>query len=139
VAFGIMPLFALANAGITIDGKTLTGSALGAGIIVGLVVGKPVGISAACFAMVRSRMATLPRDVGARQLLVLGVVAGIGFTMSLFMAGLAFPEGAELNGAKLAVLVASTCAMLLAVVIGRALLPSASMDDESASATLRTP
>jgi NhaA family Na+:H+ antiporter len=139
VAFGIMPLFALANAGITIEAETLSVSALGAGIVVGLLVGKPVGIVTACFAMVRSRSATLPRDVGARELFVLGVVAGIGFTMSLFMAGLAFPEGPKLNGAKLAVLVASTCAMVLAVVIGRALLPSASTKDESASATLRTP
>ncbi|HVH46948.1 MAG TPA: Na+/H+ antiporter NhaA [Labilithrix sp.] len=122
VAFVIMPLFAFANAGVTIDGGAATVSSVGAGIALGLVVGKPIGVIGACIAASRTGIALLPRGIGLRELSVLGLVAGIGFTMALFVAGLAFPSGQKLSQAKLAILVASASAMALGLVVGRALL-----------------
>lgn len=122
VAFGIMPLFALANAGVTLDGSAATPSLVSAGIVVGLVAGKPLGILSACFAVVRLRIATLPRGIAWRELLVLGLVAGIGFTMALFVAALAFPAGPKLEQAKTAILVASGLAMTVGLLAGRLLL-----------------
>ncbi|MBX3210556.1 MAG: Na+/H+ antiporter NhaA [Labilithrix sp.] len=123
VAFVIMPIFALANAGVAVDARAAVPSLLGAGIVVGLVAGKPLGILAACFAVVRLRIATLPRGVGWRELTVLGLVAGIGFTMALFVAALAFPTGDKLEQAKLAILTASVLAMIVGLTAGRLLLP----------------
>ncbi|MBX3221895.1 MAG: Na+/H+ antiporter NhaA [Labilithrix sp.] len=122
VAFVIMPIFALANAGVTLDARSVAPSLLGAGIVVGLVVGKPIGILAACYAVVRLRVTSLPRGIAWRELLVLGLVAGIGFTMALFVAALAFPEGYKLEQAKAAILVASTLAMTIGLAAGRLLL-----------------
>lgn len=120
VAFVIMPLFALANAGVTVD--ALHVSPLSIGIVVGLLVGKPLGIIGVCLLVVRLELVTLPRGIGGRELTVLGLVAGIGFTMALFVASLAFPGGERLEEAKLAILVASTCAMTLGITVGRSLL-----------------
>lgn len=125
VAFVIMPVFALANAGVTLDRSSVTPSLVSAGIVIGLVVGKPLGITAVCFALVRLRVATLPRGIGGRELWVLGLVAGVGFTMALFVAALAFPEGTKLEQAKAAILVASTLAMTVGLVAGRLLLKPA--------------
>ena len=122
VAFVIMPVFALANAGVTLDKNAATPSLLSAGIVVGLVAGKPIGILSACFAVVRLRITTLPRGIGWRELSVLGLVAGIGFTMALFVAALAFPEGQKLEQAKTAILVASALAMTIGLLAGRFLL-----------------
>ncbi|MBX3200186.1 MAG: Na+/H+ antiporter NhaA [Labilithrix sp.] len=133
VAFVIMPIFALTNAGVTVNGHAAAPSLLGAGIIVGLVVGKPVGILAACFAVVRLRIASLPRGIGWRELTVLGLVAGIGFTMALFVAALAFPKGDLLEQAKLAILAASVLAMILGLAAGRALLAREVAPDAAAS------
>ena len=126
VAFGVMPLFALANAGVELSGL---GGAAGrstaafCGIVVGLVVGKPAGILAATFLATRAKVAELPPAVGWRGVVVMGVVAGIGFTMSIFMAGLAFDDPDRLRAAKAAVLAASLLAALLGLLAGRALLP----------------
>lgn len=123
VAFVIMPIFALTNAGVTVNGSAAAPSLLGAGIVVGLVVGKPIGVLTACFAVVRLRIATLPRGIGWRELTVLGLVAGIGFTMALFVAALAFPRGDKLEQAKTAILAASVIAMIVGLTVGRVLLP----------------
>jgi NhaA family Na+:H+ antiporter len=122
VAFGIMPLFALTNAGVTLDRSALSPSAITVGIVVGLVLGKPIGVVAACLAVVRARISVLPRGIGWRELVVLGFVAGIGFTMALFVAALAFPDGEKLEQAKTAILAASAIAITLGVVAGRTLL-----------------
>lgn len=125
VAYGVMPIFALANAGVSID--TLDWHTPGAmplllGIGLGLVVGKPLGIVAAALLAVRLRWATLPAGVSKQGLLVVGVVSGVGFTMSLFIASLAFREGAGLDLARFAVVIASAVAAVLGLALGRWLL-----------------
>ena len=125
VAFGIMPLFALANAGVAV-GSVSHGSSLAISLAVGaaLVLGKPAGVLLASFVALRARVATLPSGLTARHLIVLGLVAGIGLTMSLFVADLAFAEGPLLGAAKLGVLAASGIAAGAAVLAGRLLLRS---------------
>src|SRR5690606_6361160 len=89
---------------------------------VGLIVGKPVGVLLACTLMLRTRLAVLPRGITAPHLLVLGVVAGVGFTMALFIAQLAFADPSLLGAAKLGILAASGGAAVLSLVLGRLLL-----------------
>jgi NhaA family Na+:H+ antiporter len=126
VAFGIMPLFALANAGVSLGGAPLDAEAtrIIAGVTLGLLLGKPLGILLACWASVRVGIAALPVGITGRHLLVLGIVAGVGFTMALFIAQLAFPDARMLAAAKLGVLGASAAAGVLGLVLGRLLLSS---------------
>jgi Na+:H+ antiporter, NhaA family len=127
VAYGIMPLFALANAGVDLRGVSLAEPASAgilAGVLLGLVVGKPLGVIAASALAVKLGLAARPRGVTWGGLAVVGVVAGIGFTMAMFIADLAFDEGAALGAAKLGVLAASVLAGLLAMLAGRLLLPA---------------
>jgi NhaA family Na+:H+ antiporter len=122
VAFGIMPLFAFANAGVRLEGVDFTAGAslrAGVGIVLGLVLGKPLGIVLAALAAVRLRIAELPGTVRWSHLLLLGVLGGIGFTMSVFIADLAFDDPALLMAAKLAVLVGSAIAATLGFLLGR--------------------
>ncbi|WP_437931379.1 Na+/H+ antiporter NhaA [Sorangium sp. So ce291] len=128
VAYGIMPLFAFANAGVRVDGSSLGHAASGAvllGVMVGLVAGKPLGVFLASFAMVRLGVCALPRGVGWRGIAVVGCVAGIGFTMAIFIAGLAFDDAAMLAAAKLGVLLASTVAAVIGLLVGRLVLSGA--------------
>jgi NhaA family Na+:H+ antiporter len=108
VAFGILPLFALANAGVPLHGGDagLT-NRITLGIILGLVFGKPLGITLASWLAVRWRIAELPAGVSWRGLHGASWLAGIGFTMSLFITGLAFSESALQDAAKLGILAAS--------------------------------
>lgn len=122
VAFGIMPLFAFANASVPLEGATTSLGVVGAGVVVGLVAGKPIGILVACALAVRTRIAMLPTGIGWREVSVLGLVAGIGFTMSLFVAAMAFPDPAHLAAAKLGILLASVLAIGIGFVAGRLLL-----------------
>ncbi len=124
VAFGIMPLFALANAGVPLGEAVLVGEPLlvFSGVALGLVLGKPIGVLGMSWLSVRLGLASLPRGVTWSQVSLVGVIAGIGFTMALFIAALAFPPGAALETAKLAILVASGTAALLGLVYGRLLL-----------------
>ncbi|HET9626319.1 MAG TPA: Na+/H+ antiporter NhaA [Kofleriaceae bacterium] len=117
VAFAIMPVFALANAGIALGRASLAGDAglVFFGIALGLVVGKPLGILLASRLAVRARIAA-PAPAGG---LVVGVVAGIGFTMSMFIAQLALPAGPLLDTAKLAILVGSLISAGLGLALGR--------------------
>jgi Na+:H+ antiporter, NhaA family len=128
VAFGIMPVFALANAGVALDGAS--GGPASAPVLVavaaGLVVGKPLGILLLTWITLRFGLTRLPTGITWKHLIVLGVVAGVGFTMSLFIAQLAFGESPLLAPAKLGVLTASAAAGFLALVLGRVLLPSSS-------------
>ena len=127
VAYGIMPVFALANAGVVLDGASndANGATVMLAVAIGLVLGKPIGVLAASWLAVRLRLGTLPAGIGARQLLVLGAVAGVGFTMALFVAQLAFTNPALLGAAKLGVLIASGIAAVLALLLGRLLLDPA--------------
>lgn len=125
VAFGVMPLFALANAGVVFDQAAfaaLASSTVSAGIVLGLVLGKPIGIVLASLLAVRMRLATLPEGVTYRGLIVIGCLAGIGFTMSIFLSQLSFPASPLLATAKIAVLIASTIAALLGLYLGRRFL-----------------
>lgn len=124
VAFGIMPLFALANAGVVVSGGALDAASWSVvtAVMVGLVVGKPAGILLACWLTLALRIGTLPTGMTMRHLVVLGVVAGVGFTMSLFVAQLAFTDPALLAAAKIGILAASGVAAALGLVLGRSLL-----------------
>lgn len=145
VAFGIMPVFALADAGVSLGGASFDAQAqlVIAGVALGLVLGKPLGILLACWASVRLGFAALPAGITFRHLLVLGIVAGVGFTMALFIAQLAFPDAGLLAAAKLGVLAASAVAGVLALVAGRLLLSpgpapgAASTADEAECSTER--
>jgi len=111
VAFGIMPLFALANAGVSLSGEATRGalaSPVTLGVMLGLVLGKPLGIAGLSWLAVRVGIAALPSGVSWRMIAGAGVLGGIGFTMALFIAGLAFTDGALLEAAKFGILGAST-------------------------------
>jgi NhaA family Na+:H+ antiporter len=112
VAFAIMPLFALANAGVALRGDALSALAHPAalGVLAGLVVGKPVGITLFSWLAIRLGLAELPAGVSWRQLVGVAMLGGIGFTMSLFITGLAFQEPVLVEAAKLGILLASTIA-----------------------------
>ncbi len=121
VAFLIMPIFALANAGVRIDGLDLSssgGMSLAVGIVVGLMVGKPLGIFAFTALGVRLGWCTLPSGVTNRGVLTVGFVGGIGFTMSLFIGGLAFQDPVLLGAAKAAILCGSAGALVLGLAMG---------------------
>jgi NhaA family Na+:H+ antiporter len=112
VTFVIMPLFALANAGVSLAGdlaETIT-HPVTLGVILGLVVGKPVGITLASWIAVRSGLASLPDNISWTQIHGAGWLAGIGFTMSLFVTGLAFAGAEHITEAKLGILIASLAA-----------------------------
>lgn len=118
-AYVVLPVFALANAGVELGaiGEVFT-EPVGLGIVLGLVLGKPVGILATSWVAVRLGMAKLPEDTSWPMVAGLGAVAGIGFTVSIFIAGLSFP-GADLltEEAKIAILMASVIAAVLGVVL----------------------
>ncbi|HMV74429.1 MAG TPA: Na+/H+ antiporter NhaA [Microthrixaceae bacterium] len=112
-SFVIVPLFALANAGVRLDVGSLSEPApraVALGVVVGLVIGKTVGISAATAIAVKTRIGRLPDGVGAGEVIGMAMVAGIGFTVSLFVTELAFDDPAIRDAAKTAVLVASVVA-----------------------------
>jgi NhaA family Na+:H+ antiporter len=108
-AYLVLPVFALANAGVSLGGNAGDGgsNALMFGIFMGLTVGKPVGIGIFSWLAVRLGIAELPSRVSWPQLFSASTLAGIGFTMSLFIAGAAFDPGPALNSAKLSILLAS--------------------------------
>lgn len=143
VAYGIMPLFALANAGVDLHGVDLRAPStlrIGLGVSLGLVLGKPLGVVAGCFLAERAGLAARPRGATWRGVWLVGIVAGIGFTMAIFIAGLAFPDPAALGAAKLTVLAASATAGALGMAAGRVLLrqdahpaPGITVDDAEAS------
>jgi Na+:H+ antiporter, NhaA family len=110
VAFLIMPLFAMANAGLPLTLRHIGGPITWA-VFVGFALGKPVGVFTFSWLAVRLRIATRPPDVDWRMLAGGGLLAGIGFTMAMFIANLAFQES-ELASAKLGIFVASGCAGL---------------------------
>ncbi len=109
VTFGVMPLFALANSGVPLapgDPSTLWGPVT-AGAVLGLLVGKPVGVLLGAYAVIRPGLSAMPQGATWRAFAGIGCLAGIGFTMALFIAALAFGDGALLTQAKVGILGAS--------------------------------
>jgi NhaA family Na+:H+ antiporter len=118
-AFLVVPIFAFANSGIKIDSKTfelMFQSKVALGIILGLVIGKPVGILLLTYFTKFSKIGQIPKDVKWHQLLGVGNAAGIGFTVAIFIAKLAFKDQEIQDLAILSVLVASVTSALIAVV-----------------------
>lgn len=116
VAFAIMPLFALANAGVNFGGANLENALsqhVFVAIIAALVVGKPLGVILASVLLVKSGLCKLPGDVSWTGVTLVGLLAGIGFTMSIFIATLGFDDESLLAAAKLSVLCASAAAAAL--------------------------
>lgn len=129
VAFMIVPLFAFANAGLPLSGITLGGEAgrIALGVGAGLVLGKFLGIAGAVWLVVRLARVPLPEGLGPRHIAGAAALAGIGFTMSLFIGGLAFGEGPEMNAVRLGVLAGSLVAAGLGFVLLRPLAKPAGL------------
>jgi NhaA family Na+:H+ antiporter len=127
VAFGILPIFALANAGVPLLGLTLPNALhpVPLGIIAALFIGKQVGVLAPCWIATKLRIAALPDGVGWRQLHGMSLLCGIGFTMGLFIASLAFEHGeaAELRLERVGILVGSFASGLAGYVALRLAAP----------------
>ncbi|MET0147960.1 MAG: Na+/H+ antiporter NhaA [Acidimicrobiales bacterium] len=124
-SFLVVPVFALANAGVVLDRASLEAAVTGTvawGVVLGLVVGKPLGIMTASALAVRLRIGVLPAGVALRHLTGLSLIAGIGFTVSLFVADLAF-VGELLGEAKVAILAASVLAAAGGSILVRATVP----------------
>ena len=121
VGFLIVPMFAFANAGLSFQGMTLAafGSGLTLGVALGLVLGKFAGVMGVTWALVRLGVAVLPSGAGWRHIAGIALLAGIGFTMSLFIGSLSFGEGAAMNEVRLGVLAASGLAAVAGFVVLR--------------------
>jgi NhaA family Na+:H+ antiporter len=128
VNYILLPIFALCNTAIVLNGSLLPtlASPVALGVALGLLVGKPVGIVGMVALLVRSGLAQLPAQVNWRQMVGLGFTAGIGFTMAIFIATLAYGDPAAVDVAKLAVLLGSAAAAL----VGAAVLGLAKNHDE---------
>ncbi|MDP4193064.1 MAG: Na+/H+ antiporter NhaA, partial [Bacteroidota bacterium] len=109
VAYFIMPAFALANAGVILKGDVIStfSSSITLGVIAGLVLGKPIGITLLSFIAVKLNLAELPEGESWKRILGAGMLGGIGFTMSIFISGLAFSDNAMIDLAKIGILSAS--------------------------------
>mgnify|MGYP002629137541 CR=1 FL=1 len=121
VSFFIMPLFAFANAGVSLGGLSLgdLSAPLPLGIVLGLFIGKQLGIMSFSWISVRSGLCRLPDGITWRQTYGVACLAGIGFTMSLFIGTLAFDSHEQLNAVRLGVLMASVLSASLGVVVLR--------------------
>ncbi len=122
VSYLIVPLFALASAGVELGGGAIADAARSSvtlGVILGLSIGKPLGIAGAAYLAVRLGMASLPRGVAWAQIAGVGMVAGVGFTVSIFIAGLAFADGALVDEAKIGILAGSAAMGTLGIVVLR--------------------
>lgn len=122
VAYGVMPLFALANAGVSLAGANLdeaVSHSVFVGVMLALVVGKPLGVILASLALVKLNICALPEGVTWKGVGLVGLLAGIGFTMSIFIASLAFADPALLSSAKLSVLAASSVAAVIGLAWGK--------------------
>jgi NhaA family Na+:H+ antiporter len=129
VAYAIMPIFALANAGVVLGGGFLSAvtNPISLGVIFGLIIGKQIGITLFSWLVVKSKLADLPEGVNWRHIYGVSWLAGIGFTMSLFISSLAFGISPELETAKSGILLAS----LIAGIVGFFLLRSTPQSEAS--------
>ena len=126
VTFGIVPLFAFANAGVTLEGFTLAKllAPIPLGIALGLFVGKQVGVFGASWLAIKSGICRMPDGANWLQLYAVGIIAGIGFTMSLFIGMLAFTDPAFAADVRIGVLGGS----LLSAITGYILLRAVSVN-----------
>jgi len=132
VAFIILPIFALANTGITIEAGWMNEllSANSLGVMLGLIVGKPLGVVLFCFLAVTAGICQLPVDLKWLHIVGAGILGGIGFTMSIFITNLAFPASIEtINATKIAILLASLSAGLLGFIWFKLLTTAAADSD----------
>jgi len=115
----IMPVFALANAGVALGGGAARSvvAPVSLGVIFGLVIGKPIGVVLFSWLATRTRLAAMLDGIGWRQIIGVGMLGGIGFTMSLFIANLAFGNGPALETAKVGILVASVVSGIAGVIV----------------------
>ena len=121
VAFGVMPIFALANAGVMLGGGAGILNPVTLGVVCGLVAGKAVGVLGAALVALRVGWSDLPAGVTRGHLVGASLLCGVGFTMSLFIATLAFGPSALLDSAKVGILIASALAGVLGYVVLRRL------------------
>ena len=125
-SYAIIPIFALANAGVELSGGAVQDAAtsrIGWGVVLGLMVGKPLGIALGSYAAVRIGVAALPTGVSWAQIVTVGMLAGVGFTVSLFITNLAFTDGALVDEAKIGILVGSALIGAAGLVALRFVLP----------------
>jgi NhaA family Na+:H+ antiporter len=115
VAFIILPIFALANTGLVLSGDWVAelASNNSLGIILGLLIGKPLGILLFCFLLIRLKWGSMPVGVSLKHLVGAGILAGIGFTMSIFIANLAFNDSPTIQFSKISILVGSAIAAIM--------------------------
>jgi NhaA family Na+:H+ antiporter len=114
-SFAVLPLFALANSGIALTAdamQTAMHSPVASGVLLGLVVGKPLGITAFSWIAVRAGIASVPEGLAWRHMPALGTLAGIGFTVSLFITDLAFEDETLIAAAKSGIFAASILAAI---------------------------
>lgn len=126
VDFLVMPLFALANAGVALDFSTFSGNGIpgvSLGIFFGLLIGKPAGIFLVSWLGVKMKMASLPEGIRWNQVLAMGILGGIGFTMSIFINSLAFTDPALTDMGKMSILTASASAAIIGLVALRMACP----------------
>lgn len=131
VGFLIMPVFAFANAGVAVEGslmEVLT-QPVAMGIALGLILGKPIGVTFFSWLAIRTGLAVIPAGTGMRHIVGAGMIGGIGFTMSLFIAELAFAGTAFLETAKLGILMASLTAGIIGYLFLRATPPAARTEE----------
>jgi NhaA family Na+:H+ antiporter len=127
VSFIVMPLFALANAGVVLHGDRIGemfSSTITLGVLAGLSVGKFVGVVGFCWAATKFGIATLPAGINWRQIAGVGCLAGVGFTMSLFITTLAFEDAAFVDNAKLGIFAASIISGVAGYIVLRMASPT---------------
>ena len=131
VAFIIMPIFALANTGIVLSGNWIEGltTANSMGISTGLLLGKPIGVMLMCVLAIKLGLSQLPESVTWKHMIGTGFLAGIGFTMSIFITLLAFNDAEMVQISKITVLFASLIAGLIGYFILRSMPPVADLDE----------
>lgn len=134
VAYLILPLFAFANAGLQLSGVTLANlaSSLPLGVALGLLIGKPAGIFLFSWLALKSGVAKLPAKINLKQIFAVSVLCGIGFTMSIFIASLAF-EGLDnfSTYARLGILIGSTLAAILGLLLLNSALPKKPISEQT--------
>jgi NhaA family Na+:H+ antiporter len=126
-SFAVIPIFALANAGVRLSISSLESavtSTVTVGIVAGLVGGKLSGVTGASLFSTRIGVGSMPRDVTARHVVGVGAIAGIGFTVSLFIAALAFDDTRLIDEAKIGILLASAAAALVGAIVFSATKPA---------------
>ena len=120
VAYFIIPVFALANSGVVIDGSMDLSLALVINIMVSLIIGKSIGVSFIILMAKKMKLITVPEDISNRQIIGVSFLAGIGFTMAIFIAGLAFSnQSTYIDSAKIGILIGSIIAAILGYLILR--------------------